>query len=182
MKRKHLFFIMILFVPLFLISSCQNGTPENTVAETAIDEPVSSIDYNEDLGGEPWVLDIEEATLGNENYRVANWTGKYLQLVFMTLKPGEVIDLEMHEGHDQFIRVEEGEARVLMGKSEDDLSFDKEVSDDWSILVPAGYWHKVENIGTTELKVYTLYGPPEHAKGTLHKTYEEAAEAHHHDH
>ena len=61
----------------------------------------------------------------------------------------------------------------------DDLSFDKEVSDDWSILVPAGYWHKVENIGTTELKVYTLYGTHEHAKGTLHKTYEEAAEAHH---
>ncbi len=100
----------------------------------------------------------------------------------MTLKPGEVIDLEMHEGHDQFIRIEAGEARVLMGKSADDLFFDKKVSDDWAVLVPAGYWHKIENAGTSDLKLYSLYGPPEHGKGTLHETCGEAEEAHHHEH
>jgi len=179
MKNRILFLAIMMTGIMFIISSCRSGTGESTEVKISGEMPVSSINYNEDLGGEPWVLDIEEATLGNDNYRSATWTGKYLQLVFMTLKPGEVIDLEMHDGHDQFIRIEEGEARVLMGKTEDDLSFDKKVSDDWSILIPAGYWHKVENIGSTSLKLYTLYGPPEHQKGTMHKTYKEAVEAHH---
>jgi mannose-6-phosphate isomerase-like protein (cupin superfamily) len=143
---------------------------------------VSSISYNEDMGGEPWIVNIEEATITNENYRIANWTGKYLQLVIMSLKPGEIIDLEMHEGTDQFIRIEEGEARVLMGKTEDKLSFDEKVTADWAVLIPAGYWHKIENTGNTDLKIYTLYGPPEHRKGTVNKTHKEAKEAHEHEH
>lgn len=179
MKIKSLLSVSFAVLIVFLTNGCQNSTGERTEVKNTGDKPVASIDYNEDLGGEPWVLDIEEATLGNENYRVTNWTGNNLQLVFMTLKPGEVIDLEMHEGHDQFIRFEQGEAHVMMGKEKDKLSFDRKVSDDWSILVPAGYWHKIENTGSSDLKVYTLYGPPEHAKGTLHKTHKEAAEAHH---
>ena len=127
-------------------------------------------------------MDIEEGTLGNDNYRAANWTGSNIQLVFMSLKPGEVIDLEVHDDHDQFFRIEQGEARILMGKTRDDLSYDKRVSDDWSVLVPAGYWHKVENVGTNDLKLYTIYGPPEHQKGTVHKTYNDAEKAHHHEH
>ncbi|MDD4226350.1 MAG: cupin domain-containing protein [Mariniphaga sp.] len=172
-KGKYLFAMMVIGLAFF-VAGCQSGTGERTESSEA-----PAIDYSMDLGGEPWVFDIEEATLGNESYRVANWTGKNMQLVFMTLQPGEIIDLEMHSGHDQFIRIEQGEARVQMGKAEDNLNFDKKVSDDWAILVPAGYWHKVENIGRTDLKVYTLYGPPEHKKGTAHKTYEEAREAHH---
>jgi mannose-6-phosphate isomerase-like protein (cupin superfamily) len=175
MQKNYLLTFVFILGVAFLVGSCQSGTKEHS-AESA---EQSSINYNEDLGGEPWVLDIEEATLGNENYRAANWTGKYMQLVFMTLKPGEVIDLEIHSGHDQFIRIEEGEARVQMGKTEDNLSFDKKVSDDWAILIPAGYWHTVENTGKSALKLYTLYGPAEHEKGTINKTYEEAKEAHH---
>jgi mannose-6-phosphate isomerase-like protein (cupin superfamily) len=175
MQKNYLLTFVFISGLAFLVGSCQSGTKEHS-AEGAGE---SSINYNEDLGGEPWVLDIEEATLGNENYRSANWTGKYMQLVFMTLKPGEVIDLEIHSGHDQFIRIEEGEARVQMGKTEDNLSFDKKVSDDWAILIPAGYWHTVENTGKSALKLYTLYGPAEHEKGTINKTYEEAKEAHH---
>jgi len=129
-----------------------------------------------DKGGKPWVLDIEEATVENDHDRVVRWTGRYLQLVLMSLKPGEIIDLELHEGHDQFIRIEEGEARIKMGKTRDALTFDKQVSADWSILIPAGYWHQVINTGETELKLYTLYGPPEHPAGTVHKTYGEAEE------
>ena len=179
MKNRILLLAIMIIATGILINSCQSGTVEGSEMKVSDENPLSSINYNEDLGGEPWVLDIEEATLGNDNYRASTWTGKYMQLVFMTLKPGEIIDLEVHDDHDQFLRLEEGEARVLMGKTEDDLSFDKKVSDDWAVLVPAGYWHKIENIGSTNLKLYTLYGPPEHQKGTMHKTYKEAEEAEH---
>src|SRR6056297_3424929 len=117
MQQRNFITSVFILALAFFVGGCQSGSREHS-AESAGE---SSINYNEDLGGEPWVLDIEEATLGNDNYRVANWTGKYMQLVFMTLKPGDVIDLEIHSGHDQFIRIEEGEARVQMGKTEGDL-------------------------------------------------------------
>jgi len=181
--KKNLIIINVIAISLVIINwSCVNTTNETSMTADAETEIVHSINYNEDLGGKPWVLDVENATLANDNYRVANWTGQYMQLVFMTLKPGEVIDLEMHDGHDQFIRIEQGEARVLMGETEDNLSFDEMVSDDWAILIPAGYWHKIENVGSTDLKVYTLYGPAEHQMGTIHKTHAEAEEAHDHEH
>ncbi len=134
----------------------------------------------EDEGKKPWVIDIEEVTIDNSHYRMAVWTGKYMQLVLMSLEPGEEIDLELHPGHDQFIRIESGIARVLMGKEKDDFTFDKTIGDDWSIMIPAGYWHKIINVGQEPLKVYTLYGPPEHEAGTVHETHEEAEENHHH--
>jgi mannose-6-phosphate isomerase-like protein (cupin superfamily) len=181
--KNGLFISAVITVILAIFTgSCQSGTRESPVKTNAEKEPLSTINFNEDMGGKPWVLNIEEATLTNENYRVANWTGNYLQLVFMSLKPGEMIDLEMHEGTDQFIRIEEGEARVLMGKTEGKLSFDEKVSADWAILIPSGYWHSIENTGNTDLKIYTLYGPPEHQKGTANKTYEEAKEAHENEH
>ncbi|ALO14802.1 Thermophilic glucose-6-phosphate isomerase [Salinivirga cyanobacteriivorans] len=129
----------------------------------------------------PMILNIAKATKNNEAYRHARWTGSNLQMVLMTLKPGEIIDLEMHNHIDQLIRIEEGEARILAGKTKDDFTIDKEVSEGWAALIPGGYWHKVENIGERNLKIYTLYSPPEHLKETLHKTYDEAAK-HHHDH
>jgi mannose-6-phosphate isomerase-like protein (cupin superfamily) len=173
MKRKMCSFTTMIIVLALFTVSCQSDSGDKSDSREN-----AAIDYSKDLGGEPWVFNIEEATLGNENYRVANWTGKYMQLVFMTLKPGEVIDLEIHSGHDQFIRIEEGEARVQMGQTEANLNFEKEVSDDWAILIPAGYWHRVENTGRSDLKLYTLYGPAEHEKGTTHKTYDLAKEAH----
>jgi mannose-6-phosphate isomerase-like protein (cupin superfamily) len=182
MKNGLLISAVLTIVLVIFTGSCQSGTSETSDRTNAENETVSTINFNEDIGGEPWILDIEKATLTNENYRVANWTGNYLQLVFMSMKPGEVIDLEMHEGHDQFIRIEQGEARVLMGKTEDSLSFNEKVSDDWAILIPAGYWHSIENTGNTDLKLYTLYGPSEHKKGTINKTYEEAKEAHEYEH
>ncbi|MFO7923190.1 MAG: cupin domain-containing protein [Bacteroidales bacterium] len=142
----------------------------------------SVIDDHKDMGGSPWVLDIEEATIENNSYRIAKWSGEFMQMVLMSISPGEVIDLEIHEHHDQFIRIEEGEARVLMGKTEDNLDFDKVVSDDWSIFIPAGYWHQVINTGNSDLKLYTIYAPGEHERGTHHETYQEAADDHHHHH
>lgn len=123
-----------------------------------------------DQGPAPFVVDIEQATVDNENYRTTLWTGKFLQMTVMSIKPGDDIGLEVHDDHDQFLRVEQGEAKVEMGPSKDDLSFVEYVRDDWVVLVPAGSWHNVTNVGTTDLKVYSLYGPPDHVHGTVHAT------------
>lgn len=134
-----------------------------------------------DEGPEPFVTDIEADTLSNENYRTTRWTGSNLQLTLMNIEPGGDIGLEVHDDGDQFLRVEAGKARVQMGPSEHELPFDREVSDDWAILVPAGSWHNVTNIGDEPLKVYAIYGPPEHTRATVHVTKAKAdADEHHH--
>jgi mannose-6-phosphate isomerase-like protein (cupin superfamily) len=133
----------------------------------------------QDQGPEPYVVDIEEATLANDTFRTALWTGAHLQLTVMSIPVGGEVGLEMHDDRDQFLRLESGKARVQMGPERDDLRFDREVEDDWVILVPAGSWHNVTNIGDEPLKLYSLYAPPEHPKGTVHKTKAESDAAHH---
>ena len=136
-----------------------------------------------DEGPKPFVTDIEADTLANENYRTTRWTGSNIQMTLMNIEPGHGIGLEVHPDGDQFLRVEAGTARVQMGATEDDLSFDREVSDDWVILVPAGMWHNVTNVGDEPLKIYAIYGPPEHPHGTVHSTKADAdadADDHHH--
>lgn len=144
-------------------------TGPSTEQAAPTEAPVSSVDLT-DQGPNPYVIDIEEATLANDTHRTALWTGTNLQMTVMSIPPGQDIGLELHEGQDQFLRVEAGTGRVQMGPERDDLSFDREVSDDWVILIPGGYWHNVTNIGDTDLKVYSLYGPPEHDHGTVHQT------------
>jgi mannose-6-phosphate isomerase-like protein (cupin superfamily) len=133
----------------------------------------------QDQGPEPYVVDIEDATLSNDTFRTALWTGAHLQLTVMSIPVGGEVGLEMHDDRDQFLRLESGKARVQMGPERDDLRFDREVEDDWVILVPAGSWHNVTNIGDEPLKLYSLYAPPEHPKGTVHKTKAESDAAHH---
>ena len=134
-----------------------------------------------DDGPNPFVTNIEADTLANDNYRTTRWTGSNIQLTLMSIEPGRDIGLEVHEHGDQFLRVEAGRARVQMGPTEDDLNFDREVGDDWAIFVPAGAWHNITNIGDEPLKVYAIYGPPEHPHGTDHATKAEAdADEHHH--
>ena len=127
-----------------------------------------------DHGKKPYIVDIEKETLDNDTFRNTLWTGEHLQLTVMSIKPGDDIGLEVHPDNDQFLRVEQGRGRCQMGPAEDDLPFDEEVSDDWIILVPAGTWHNVTNIGDEDLKVYALYGPPDHVPGTVHPTHQDA--------
>ncbi len=180
MKNKLI--TLPIFLAVVLLIACQTAPGTTESSTNTPEKPISTVDFNVDMGQQPWAFDIEAATLANENYRSANWTGQFMQLVFMTLKPGEEIDLEKHDDHDQFIRIEEGKALVLMGKEAGNLSWRQEVEDDWAILIPAGYWHHIKNTGTNDLKLYTLYGPPEHPKGTVNKTYEEAIETDAHAH
>lgn len=133
-----------------------------------------------DYGPEPFVVNIEEATKQNDYFRIALWTGCYLQLTLMSIKPGEDIGLEIHPNLDQFLRIEEGQGLVKMGDSKDNLNFQANVYDDYAIVIPAGKWHNLINTGCTPLKLYSIYAPPQHPYGTIHKTKEDAEEDHHH--
>jgi mannose-6-phosphate isomerase-like protein (cupin superfamily) len=126
-----------------------------------------------------WVGNVEEATLANSNFRTVVFTGANIQLTVMRLGPGEEIGVEMHDHLDQFLRIEHGSARVTFGPSADQVDEEHEVEDDWAVVVPGGTWHNVINTGAGELKLYSIYAPPEHPPGTVHRTKEEADAAEH---
>ncbi len=132
-----------------------------------------------DSGPYPYVVEIEEATVANTTFRTTLWTGEHLQMTVMAIAPGDDIGLERHAHTDQFLRIEQGIAHVQMGPAEDDLSFDEEVGEDWAVLVPAGFWHNLTNVGSGPLKVYSIYAPPEHPHGTIHQTKADAEAAEH---
>lgn len=121
-----------------------------------------------------FVDNIETLTTENDHFRKVLYTGKHMQLVLMTLQPGEEIGAEVHEGHDQFFRIEAGNGEVIIDNER------KPIQDDDAIIVPAGARHNVVNTGTEPLKLYTLYGPPEHRDGVVHRTKAEADAAEEH--
>ena len=123
-----------------------------------------------------YVDDIERATVENEDFRRVLYTGKNLQLVLMTLQPGDEIGEEVHEDRDQFFRIEEGRGTVYIDGQP------SEVEDDHAVIVPAGARHNVVNRGDGPLRLYTLYGPPEHRDGTVHRDKAQADADHENDH
>lgn len=129
-----------------------------------------------DFGPNPFVADIRKATLNNNTFRTALWTGNHLQLTLMSIPAGGDIGLEIHPNVDQFLRIEEGQGLVQMGESKDRLYFRQPVFDDFAIFVPAGTWHNVTNTGSKPLKLYSIYAPPSHPWGTVHQTKADSAE------
>ena len=123
-----------------------------------------------DHGRQPYVVDINRATISNNNYRTTLWTGRHLQLTLMTIPPGGDIGLEVHPGTDQFLRIEQGQGIVQMGRDRNRLNFRQTVFNDFAIFVPAGTWHNLTNIGNTPLRLYSIYAPPHHPPGTIHAT------------
>lgn len=130
-----------------------------------------------DYGRRPFVVNINEASKQNNTYRTALWTGAHLQVTLMSINVGEDIGLEMHPHVDQFLRIEQGRGMVQMGKSQHQLTFERNVTDDSAIMVPAGTWHNVINTGNTPLKLYSIYAPPNHPFGTVHVTKADAMAA-----
>jgi len=123
-----------------------------------------------------YVGPIEKATLDNDYFRQVLFTGEHLQLVVMCLQPGEEIGNEVHPTVDQFFRIEEGDARFVFNGKEEHLVH---ASD--AVVVPAGTYHNVINASSTQaLRLYTIYTPPQHPDGTVHKTKAEAEAAEHH--
>ena len=118
--------------------------------------------------------DIEKVTEENQDFRRVLYTGKNLQLVVMTLQPGEEIGEEVHEDRDQFFRIEEGEGVI------DIDGVENPVEDDIAVIVPAGARHNVRNTSDEPLHLYTIYGPPEHKDGIVQSTKADA-DARHHD-
>ena len=135
----------------------------------------------QDFGKKPYVVNIEELTISNDTFRTAAWTGANMQMTLMTIQPNEEIGLEVHDDHGQFLRIEQGNAQVVMGDSEDDLSFNVPAEEDFAIFVPAGKWHNIINTGQVPLKLYSIYAPSEHPFGTVHQTKAEADAAEHHE-
>jgi mannose-6-phosphate isomerase-like protein (cupin superfamily) len=116
-----------------------------------------------------YIVNIEKITKENENFRNVLYTAKHSQLVVMSLQPEEEIGEEVHQNLDQFIRIEYGRGKAIL----DDVEHD--VQADFAIVAPAGTKHNVINSSKTEpLKLYTIYSPPEHKEGVLHKTKKEA--------
>jgi mannose-6-phosphate isomerase-like protein (cupin superfamily) len=126
-----------------------------------------------------WVRDIEQTTLANDTFRTVLFTGEHLQVTVMSIPQGGEIGLEVHPDNDQFIRLEQGDARVELGRSKGSVDESHDVKADWAFVVPAGVWHNVVNTGWDEVKLYSLYAPPHHPDGTVHQTKADADAADH---
>ena len=140
----------------------------------------SAADRIIDIGPQPQSFDIERATKENSDYRSVAWSGRYLQVTLMSIPAGGSIGLEAHPQTDQFLRLDAGRGLVQMGTAKDKLTFEREVSNGWCVLVPAGTWHNITNTGTTPMQVYAIYAPAHHAPDKVQAT-EAVAEADHDD-
>lgn len=130
------------------------------------------LEHNNDKApnGSFGIINIHSEVLNNDNFRKEVWTGKYLQITVMSIPAGGEIGLEMHDNLDQFIKVERGCAHVYMGKSKKEMKYIGKASANDGIIVPNGTWHNVINACTCTLKVYSIYAPPNHTKGTIHQS------------
>ena len=133
-----------------------------------------------DFGKEPLIVNIEHLAERNPYFRTALWTGEHLQVTLMSIPVGGDIGLEIHEHLDQFLRIESGSGLVMMGKTQNNLNYRQNVNSEYAVIVPAGTWHNIVNNGNTPLKLYSIYAPPQHPFGTVHKTKAEAEEAEKH--
>ncbi len=132
-----------------------------------------------DFGPKPFATNLNEAARRNDLFRVALWTGEHLQLTLMSINVNDNIGLEVHRDVDQFLYIVEGQGVTMMGNRQDCLDYRQNVSPGFGIFVPAGTWHNVINTGRMPLKLFTVYAPPEHPRGTVHRTKAEAEEYHH---
>ena len=125
---------------------------------------------NQNAGSKPSLINIHNETMCNRLFRKEIWTGEHLQVTVMSIPVGGEIGLERHDNLDQFIRVESGCANVYMGDTKENVRLIGKVNADYAILVPSGMWHNVINACACPLKAYSVYAPPKHPMGTVHKT------------
>lgn len=130
---------------------------------------------------QPFVININRAARQNKNFRTEIWTGKFLQVTLMSIPVGGEIGIEIHPSLDQFLRLEEGRGVVKMGKDKSNMNFQRLVDRNSAIMIPADTWHNLINTGNVPIKLYSIYAPPAHPVGTVHrtKTESDAAEERH---
>ena len=123
-----------------------------------------------DYGPAPFIVNINNVTNQNTAYRRVLWTGDHLQLTLMSIIVGGDVGIERHENLDQFTKIEDGSAIVRMGSTEDRLFNEERIDSNYAIIIPAGMWHNIINVGNKPLKLYALYAPPARPMGTIHLT------------
>lgn len=121
-----------------------------------------------DYGANPFITNLDRDVLSNSNFRTARWTGTHLQLTLMCIPVGSEIGLEVHPKVDQFLYIESGNGLAMMGTEKNCLDYQGYVSSQYAILIPAGTWHNIKNIGNCDLKLFSIYAPPQHPFGTMH--------------
>jgi len=129
-----------------------------------------NLNYIKDYGMMPLAVNIRNLAKNNENFRTVLWTGTQFQVTLMNILPNESIGIEIHPNVDQFIQIVQGNGMVKMGESQNNLDFSKKVSEDISIIIPAGKWHNLINIGNEPIKLFSIYAPPQHQKETIQVT------------
>ena len=127
-----------------------------------------------DYGCKPFIFNIRHATMMNENFRTTLWTGRDMQLTLMSIPVHGDIGVEMHPDVDQFICLESGRMKICMGDCRNTLREIACVEGNYALFIPAGTWHNLINVGNRPLKLYSLYAPPQHPFGTIHRTKEDA--------
>jgi len=123
-----------------------------------------------DYGPNPIIYDAEEMTSLNQNFRSTLWTGNHFQVTLMTIPPAGDIGAEVHNDVDQFIKIEDGKGKVVIGPTKATMNYEHQVSDDYAIIIPAGFWHNVINTGDEALRLFSVYAPPVHEYGTVNQT------------
>ena len=131
-----------------------------------------------DYGCEPFIFNINHATNRNENFRTTLWTGRDMQLTLMSIPTHDDIGIEMHSDVDQFIRIESGRAEVYLGNCPSSLHKEACVDGNYAIIIPAGTWHNIINVQNIPLKLSSIYAPPKHPIGIVHRTKEDAKKDH----
>lgn len=179
MKQKTIFFLLTMLGAGLVMGACCDKSRQAVCAKADESEDKIQVDLK-DYGGQPAILNIEDYTLANENYMTALWTGDNLQVTLMMIPVGGEIGLEMHDNIDQFLRIEQGTARVEIGSAKDNPEFVQTAKEDCAILVPANKWHNLINIGDKPLKIYSIYAPSDHPFGSVHTTRQKAMEAEEH--
>lgn len=130
----------------------------------------SYFDALADVGPDPLVVNISSISENNTYFRSTLWTGELMQVTVMSIDVGEEIGAEVHEDTDQFIKVESGRAKILIGYSADEYYYQRLIDKDFAVIIPAGVWHNIVNLGNTPLKLYSIYAPPHYPSGTVNTT------------
>ena len=126
----------------------------------------------------PYIENIPNASMQNTNFRTTLWTGCYAQMTLMCIPPCSDIGIEIHNDTDQIIRIEQGMALVKTGACENLLNNQKKACVGDTIFIPAGTWHNIINVQHTPLKLSSIYAPPKHPVGTIHRTKEDSEKEH----
>jgi len=134
----------------------------------------------EDKGSASIVMSLEQLVRENTNFRIALWTGDLLQLAAMSIPPGGEVGMEQHKDEDQFLYIIEGHGTYHSGPEKGNMTYKELVKPGSGIFVPKGKWHNITNDGPGSLKLFSVYAPPHHSHGTIHKTKAEAEAAEQH--